>query len=593
MHPRIFLSLTAVGIAAPMFIACNSDDNSTLVAPMNDAGQAPEASSSSTSAPDATSSAASNPDAASSAAASPDASSSASSSDASSDAASSDAGSAATDAAAAALVRVAHLSPDAPAVDFCIAAHGTTSFSGPVLKGASLTAGLSYPSVTQYLPVPAGQYDVRLVAPNAADCHTSLAGLADFKSLPALPAGASVTIAAEGDVAADAGVPFGLTAYVDDTTAPAGKASLRFVHASPGTPPVDVGTGAGATFTAVFSDVAFGAVAAAAGPIDANGYLQTAPLTGVELSARAHGSQTDALVIPSATLPAGAVATAFAVGELGNTKTPLAVLLCVDSAAPSGGLSSCSLVGDSLAHLRVAHLSPDAPAVDVCVKSHSSMTWPAKPLLNSLGSTTGLNYPQVTTYVSLPVDAYDVRIVVATATDCSTSAVPDTNNVAVAAGLYATVAATGDLTVAGTDPAFALKVFPDDRAVVTGMAKLRFIHASPSTPAVDVGVGTGASFMKLFADVAFGSTAAAGGAIDANGYLETAPVSDVNVTARIANAATDALTVPGISLPAGAIATAFAIGAKTGQATNPLQVLLCTDSAPANGLLASCLAPML
>ena len=187
MHPRIFLSLTAVGIAAPMFIACNSDDNSTLVAPMNDAGQAPEASSSSTSAPDATSSAASNPDAASSAAASPDASSSASSSDASSDAASSDAGSAATDAAAAALVRVAHLSPDAPAVDFCIAAHGTTSFSGPVLKGASLTAGLSYPSVTQYLPVPAGQYDVRLVAPNAADCHTSLAGLADFEIVARAP----------------------------------------------------------------------------------------------------------------------------------------------------------------------------------------------------------------------------------------------------------------------------------------------------------------------------------------------------------------------------------------------------------------------
>ncbi|MGA7118736.1 MAG: DUF4397 domain-containing protein [Polyangiaceae bacterium] len=590
MLSRTFVSLTAVGLVSSA-VACSSDDSSNSVATTGDAGT-PDSSTSGAPSPDAgTSSAptpeASSPDAAASGASTPDASSPGTFADG----ASSDSGSAAPDAGSSALVRVAHLSPDAPAVDFCIAAHGTTSFSGPVLKGASLTAGISYPSVTEYLPVPPGQYDVRLVAPNAADCSTSLAGLPDFKSLPALPANASVTIAAEGQVSADAGVPFGLTAYVDDATAPAGKASLRFVHASPGTPPVDVGTSAGATFSAVFSDVAFGAVAAAAGPIDANGYLQTAPLSDVELSARAHGAQTDVLVIPSASLPAGAVATAFAIGKLGNTKTPLEVLLCVDNAAPTAGLSSCSQVGDSLSHLRVAHLSPDAPAVDVCLKSHASATWPAKPLLNSLGASAGLSYPQVTTYVDVPVDAYDVRIVLATATDCSAGAVPDTSNVQVTAGLSATVAAIGDLTVAGSDPAFSLKVFPDDRTVDPAKAKLRFIHASPSTPAVDVGVGTGASFMKLFADVAFGATAAAGASIDADGYLSTAPVSGVNVTARVANATTDALTVPGISLPAGTIATTFAIGGKTGQATNPLQVLICTDSAPANGVLTACLAP--
>jgi hypothetical protein len=76
-----------------------------------------------------------------------------------------------------------------------------------------------------------------------------------------------------------------------------------------------------------------------------------------------------------------------------------------------------------------------------------------------------------------------------------------------------------------------------------------------------------------------------------NGFLATAPLTSVDITARIANATTDALTVPGISLPAGAIATAFAIGGKTGQTTNPLQVLLFTDSAPPVGLLTSCLPP--
>jgi hypothetical protein len=45
-------------------------------------------------------------------------------------------------------VRVAHLSPDAPAVDFCLAAAGSGEFTGPVLAGAGAAAGLSYTKVT-------------------------------------------------------------------------------------------------------------------------------------------------------------------------------------------------------------------------------------------------------------------------------------------------------------------------------------------------------------------------------------------------------------------------------------------------------------
>jgi hypothetical protein len=243
--------------------------------------------------------------------------------------------------------------------------------------------------------------------------------------------------------------------------------------------------------------------------------------------------------------------------------------------------------------VRVAHLSPDAPAVDVCVKPHASTTWPATPLLESLSTPAGLAYSQVTTYVPLAVGAYDIRIVAPDAGSCATAlgGIADTTNVAVSVALHATVAATGDLTVAGSDPGFSLKVFLDETTVASGKASLRFIHASPGTPAVDVGVGTGASFTKIFADVAFGNVAAMSASIDANGYYATAPLSDVNVTARVANASTDALTVAGVSLPAGAIATAFAIGGKTGSTTNPLQVLLCTDSAPAVGILTSCAAP--
>jgi hypothetical protein len=122
--------------------------------------------------------------------------------------------------------------------------------------------------------------------------------------------------------------------------------------------------------------------------------------------------------------------------------------------------------------------------------------------------------------------------------------------------------------------------------VSTGKAKLRFIHASPGTPAVDVGLGTGASFAKVFSNVSFGNVAVHA-PLDAAGFVETMPVTSP-VAARLAGQATDALVVPSVTLGANAIATAFAIGGKTGASTNPLGVLICVDNGPASGLLATC-----
>jgi hypothetical protein len=151
---------------------------------------------------------------------------------------------------ATARVRVAHVSPGAPAVDFCLARHGTTQFTGPILADAGRAAGLSYATVTRYFEVDAARYDVRLVAPGAASCAQPLAGLDDFTRLPELTDGASATIAAEGALGGQGDAAFTLRAYADDAEAPPGQASLRLVHASPGTPPVDAGTGGGVGGTA-------------------------------------------------------------------------------------------------------------------------------------------------------------------------------------------------------------------------------------------------------------------------------------------------------------------------------------------------------
>ena len=208
-----------------------------------------------------------------------------------------------------------------------------------------MTAGLSYAQVTRYLELDAGPYTARLVAPGAADCSTSLAGLPDY-ALPDLAGGTSATVAAVGllaDLAGGGATAFTVKPFVDEVAAAAGEAALRFVHASPGTPPVDVGAGFGASFTPLFSAVPFSGLATSSG-VDDRGYLATAPLSSVTLSARATGTTADALIIPGVSLPSGGVASAFAVGVLGSASTPLALLLCVDTAGPVGALSSCSLV---------------------------------------------------------------------------------------------------------------------------------------------------------------------------------------------------------------------------------------------------------
>ena len=477
-------------------------------------------------------------------------------------------------------LRIAHLAPDAPPVDVCLAAAGSGEFVGPVLATAGARSGLAYGDVTKYLEVDAQKYDVRIVAPGASTCDTALGGLADITDLPVLSAGASATIAAIGRLDGATSQPFRLAAFVDDTDVTFGKSKLRVIHAAPGTAGVAVGFGGGVVFTPFIDNVQFGSTTQAN-----NGYFEIAPVAGAEITARDIVSGLDAISVKPVNVPAGAIVTAFAIGTAGNAQTPLDVLLCVDNAEPNGQLASCTRAGSApeRARLRIAHLSPDAPIVDVCLSEAGTGQW-SPPILRSLGGS-GVAYAQVTRPIEVPVAAYDVRIITATATGCEAGAVPDTTNVATTPGLTATVAAIGVLDPQGpavNDPPFRLQLIADDTAAVADKTKLRFFHASPGTPAVDVGLGTGASFQHVFTNVAFGATGQ-------EGFLTTDPFKAA-ITARLTGASEDALSVPDVDAAAGKIYSAYAIGGKTGAPANPLRVLLCEDSAdPAPGsLLTSC-----
>lgn len=247
-----------------------------------------------------------------------------------------------------AYVRVAHLSPDAPAVKVCVTGSSAT-FSA---SDTPVTAALSFKQVSYYLEVPAGTYKARIVADTATNCATSLAGLPDA-TLPALAAGDYATAAAIGKVAevADAGATaFKVQPFFDLHDTPAtGNVHLRFVHAAPTTNiPVFVGAVTGNNLSAaVFSSVVFGGTDTALAATKGFKPL-TVDATKIELGAA--GSATGAKVwstdaIKTAGLPNQAVRTAFAIDAAGaNAVGEVDVLVCDDLATGTGANTTCAVL---------------------------------------------------------------------------------------------------------------------------------------------------------------------------------------------------------------------------------------------------------
>jgi len=178
-------------------------------------------------------------------------------------------------------VRVLHASPDAPAVDVFV-------------DGSEAISDLAFNDITDYVALPAGAHTIQ-VFPASADGTGDPVMEADVT----LTADTDYTIAAVGLLA-----DIEPLVLVDDNTAPAaGEANLRFVHASPDAPAVDI-----------YADGA-GVVVPNASFKDASGYLNLAADT-YNLEVRAAGTETVALDLPGVTLEDGKVYTAFAVGLL-------------------------------------------------------------------------------------------------------------------------------------------------------------------------------------------------------------------------------------------------------------------------------------
>jgi hypothetical protein len=257
-----------------------------------------------------------------------------------------------------AFIRLANWAPDAPSAgyDFCVAPVGTTAWIGPLLAGelpaGSLGAGpangVQFPSVTAYIGVAPGHYDLQLVNAGATDCTTGV--VPTTMGLPILLVGSHTTFAATGDVHAindDSSLKVG--GFEDDVTSDGSSGvTARFLNAEPGVAAVTVGTGdlASGTFAPIWVDAQFAATPffiADGGASDPNGYALIPPFASVELSAHAVGATKDLVTAAHVTAAAGSVVT-FAIVNGKNGGLPPQLFMCQDDQPARGSLSPCDVI---------------------------------------------------------------------------------------------------------------------------------------------------------------------------------------------------------------------------------------------------------
>ncbi|MBL0176066.1 MAG: DUF4397 domain-containing protein [Ignavibacteria bacterium] len=389
-------------------------------------------------------------------------------------------------------IRVVHTSHDAPAVDVWV-------------NGTKAISNLAYGASSGYAAVTAGTVNVKVV-----------------------PAGATSPVVIEANLPIEQNKRYSVLAMntlanitpVVATDAEAGaKAKVRFIHASPDAPAVDIklnnGTGA-----ALFANTAFKGVREF---IDVDGGTYTLAVT-------AAGSSKEVVILDKVTLENGKMYTIVAHGTLDGTDSyPFGVRAFIDN----GDGKLFADLAAATSQLKVVHASPDAPAVDLYLDG-------AK-----VGS--NLAFPGNTGYLTIPAGTRSVKVNVAGTT---------------------TTAISADLMF---EPGKAYSVFAADRvAVITalmlqdnlsmpapGKAHVRFFHLSPDAPAVDITTKDGT---VVFPNVSFKK----------NTEFLPLNAATYDLQVRLAGTSTVVLDLSGIRLDNGRIYTVFARGLVAGSGNTAL-----------------------
>ncbi len=258
-----------------------------------------------------------------------------------------------------------------------------------------------------------------------------------------------------------------------------------------------------------------------------------------------------------------AVALAFAVAlpVLAQTPTPTGPAQTPAGATPTSAANQ--------AMVRVVHAAPNVGPVDV----------------NSGGSPVFCNvaYKGVTRYIAAAPGTFSFTIVPVsgpstTGTPAATSSPAATGSPSGAGTPAATGSPSGGISgsatltagqaysvvAVGTGSSVQTLALSDDlSAPPSGQAKVRFVHASPDAPAVDVAVSGG---QTLFSNVAYKN---------ASNYA-TVGAGTVSLEVRPTGSTNAVLTIPNVNLNSGTVYTIYAVGLVKGSPS--LQALMTIES---------------
>lgn len=194
------------------------------------------------------------------------------------------------------------------------------------------------------------------------------------------------------------------------------------------------------------------------------------------------------------------------------------------------------------ARVRAVHASPDAPPVDVLVN-------------DAITAFEDLTFPNGSEYATLPAGVYNVKVVPA-------GGAPETNVINADLNLFFntdyTVVALN--TLENIEP---IVLEDSNRPIPPTRSKIRFVHASPDAPAVDIRVVNGP---YLFQNVSFRGV----------GDYVTVPNGTYDLEVLVAGTEAVALELPGVSVAGGTTYTVLAVGFLDG--TPGLQPQVLVDS---------------
>lgn len=395
-------------------------------------------------------------------------------------------------------LRVAHLSPDAPAVDVFV--DGTAD---------AIVTGLEFGSGTDYLELPAGTYTFK-VAPAGAGVDAAVLTIADL----ALAEGTFATAVAYDNLTSISAKALS----DDDSGLMAGDFRVNVMHAAPGVGEVDIWALTEDGAAPLLENVPFGANAAL--DLPAGAYR-----VGLDVNNDAVPDLTFALPELPAGLYVNLYATNSAEGDVFLlAQLPDGTVSRIDPEPPVSALTT---------EIRVLHLSPDAPAVDVYVDGI------VDPVVSDLA------FGEGTGYLSVPAGTYTFRI--APANTSAADAVLVIEGLALAGEARYTAVAIDTL-----DGISALALADNNDGIASGAFRAQVVHAAAAVGQVDIWEVTGTP-SPLFVDFDFGTSVTAD--------LPSAPY---NLGVDVDNDAVPDLTFAVPALPVGSTNNVYAVNDSAG-----------------------------